>query len=213
MSEQLKFIDKDTDIKSLKKLFYDADIVVNNKPYIAVKIYGYYHSVGGKYVNNDLYIFPRDEEPTYDNLVEFHGEKLGPTYGIRYEPYNYIRNKHNLECFTTGGAMITRNGKDFYFCRKGISEAQYKISVIEGHPLNFNDIDYIENIIGRKVWWRSQPGIITDFIDGQACVIIKPDGIDKFSIPNEFKDDDIPIDDASDIKVEIFSDHIWWFRD
>lgn len=68
-------------------------------------------------------------------------------------------------------------------------------------------------MIGRKVWWRSEPAVITHWIEGQACVILEPDGIDKFAVPAEFVHDEIMNDRERDIKAEIFDDHIWWFRE
>ena len=67
-------------------------------------------------------------------------------------------------------------------------------------------------MIGRKVWWRSEPAIISSWIDGQACVILEPDGIDNFTKPAEFVDDGCMDDGERDIKADIFDKHIWWFR-
>lgn len=108
--------------------------------------------------------------------------------------------------------MITRNGKDFYLCRSGINQALYLIQVIGEHPINFDEYGFAEKMIGRKVWWRSQPAVITRFIgEGQACVILEPDGIRNFKFPEEFKDD-IPYEYDGYIKADIFDEHIWWFR-
>lgn len=59
------------------------------------------------------------------------------------------------------------------------------------------------------------PEIITDSIDdGQACVILEPDGIEKFTTPAEFaeKEGDDYYEDGF-VKAEIFDSHIWWHRD
>jgi hypothetical protein len=211
---KIKLIEKDTDISSLEINKLDWDVVVNNEPFQVVVINDYVHTIGGQHGVNNLWMYPRYEEPTYENLVEYNGKGCGVCWGIKYEPHNYIRCKWGeAECFTAGGATITRNGKDFYFCNHGIDEARVKIKRCEDHPLDLNTIDYKEKMIGRKVWWRSEPAVITYYCDGQACVILKPDGIDKFTTPAEFADegDDYYIDD--DVKAEIFSEHIWWFRE
>ena len=39
---------------------------------------------GGKYGNNDLWAYPRYEEPTYKNLIQFDGDPV--CWGIKYEP-------------------------------------------------------------------------------------------------------------------------------
>lgn len=212
----IKLIDKDTNILELKMSKFDWDVEVYDKPYQVVRIDGYIHSIGWCHRENDLWMYPRNEEPNYKNLIEYKCNGCGVCWGIKYEPYNYIRNKWDEpECFTTGGAMITRNGKDFYFCRRGIDEAEYKIKDLNEHPLNLNGYGFENKIIGRKVWWRSEPAIITHWIgNGQACVILEPDGIDKFTTPAEFVEEegDDYYEDG-DVKIDIFDNHIWWFRD
>jgi hypothetical protein len=211
---EIKLIEKDTDISSLKINKLDWDVVVNNEPFQVVVINDYVHTIGGRHGENNLWMYPRYEEPTYENLVEYDGVGCGVCWGIKYEPHNYIRCKWGeLECFTSGGATITRNGKDFYFCRGGIDEAREKIRKLEDHPLDLNMIDYEKNMIGRKVWWRSEPAVVTHYCDGQACVILEPDGIDKFTIPAEFADEGNDYYEDGNVKAEIFSEHIWWFRE
>ena len=72
--------------------------------------------------------------------------------------------------------------------------------------------DFDKEVIGRKVWWRSEPGVITHYCKGQAAVIIEPDGIERFTKPREYADDDFPIAEDIDVKADIFDKHIWWFR-
>ena len=65
----IRLIEKDT---ILPKLYpYDWDVYINDKPYYVVRIEGFVHTIGGKYGENDLWAYPRDEEPTYKNLIEF----------------------------------------------------------------------------------------------------------------------------------------------
>ena len=74
--------------------------------------------------------------------------------------------------------------------------------------------DYAQRCVGRKVWWRSEPAIIKRFVDGQACVILRPDGISKFTTPAEFyREDGTNYYEDNDVKTSIFDKHIWWFRD
>ena len=73
---------------------------------------------------------------------------------------------------------------------------------------------FAEKMIGRKVWWRSEPAIIKSWIGhGQACVILEPDGIDNFTMPAEFADDEVMTYEDKTVKTSIFDKHIWWFRD
>lgn len=214
--QTIKLVEKSTDISSLKMYKFDWDVEVNGKPYQVVAIEGYVHTIGGPKGLNDLWMYPRDSEPTYDNLVEFSAKGSGVSWGIRYDPSNYIRYKWGeSECFSSGGAMITRNGKDFYFCSRGIKEAELIIESIEEHPISPQFFEFDEKVLGRKVYWRSEPGIVTYYCQGQACVIIAPDTelIDKFTVPAEFADEDPNYYEEGYVKAEIFSEHIWWFRD
>lgn len=212
---ELRLIEENTDISALKMRKYDWDVEVQGIPYQIVAVDGYVHAIGGSRGENNLWMYPRNEEPTYDNLVEYYGSGCGVCWGIKYEPHNYIRTKWDeTECYTSGGAMITRNGKDFYFCPGGIIEAQYLLRDIDEHPLDLNMYGFAEKMIGRKVWWRSEPAIITHWVGhGQACVILKPDGIARFTTPAEYANDDFMTYEERDIKTSIFDKHIYWFRD
>ena len=213
--EDIKLIEKNTNIAKLKMSKMPWDVEVRGEPYQVVRIEGYVHSIGGKWGENNLWMYPRNCNPTYETLIEYHCEGCGVCWGIVYNPHNYTRTKWDeTECFTSNGAMITRNDKDFYFCSGGIDEAKWLIKNLEDHPLELNEYDFDKKMLGRKVWWRSEPAIITRWIGmGQACVILEPDGIDKFTKPKEFANDDYMDDDETYIKADIFDKHIWWFRE
>lgn len=214
----IKLINKDTILSKLYPM--DWDVEINGIPYYVVKIEGYVHTIGGKYGANDLWAYPRDKEPTYETLIEF-GCDNPISWGIRYEPKNYSKCKWDeCEARSGGVVMITRNGKDF--CNVfgkginyGIDKARVMISEFQEHPLDLNMIDFDKKMIGRKVWWRSEPAIVESYISGQACVILEPDGIEAFSVPAEFRneeDADCFYEDG-DVKADILDKHIWWFRD
>lgn len=209
-----KLIDKNTDIKSLNMNKYDWDVVINGRQYYVMRIEGYVHTIGGKYGENDLWAYPRNEEPSYENLIEF-GCENPVCWGIRYEPYNYTKCKWGeCEAKSANGIVITRNGEDF--CDEvfgGLDKAKVMISEFNEHPLGFNEIDFDNKAIGRKVWWRSEPAVITNYINGQACVILKPDGIKGFTVPAEFRDEDPEYYCEGDVKTSVLDKHIWWFRE
>lgn len=216
MGTQIKLISKDTNVSELRMSKMPWDVVVNRVPYQVVRIEGYIHSIGGKWGDNDLWMYPRHTPPTYETLIEYSCPDCGVCWGLKYEPHNYIKTKWDeTECYKSGGAMITRNGEDFYFCRGGIDEAKWIMAQLAEHPLNLNDYGFDEKMIGRKVWWRSEPAIITSWIGhGQACVILEPNGIEKFKTPAEFADEcDLLYYEDGYVKTEIFDKHIWWFRD
>lgn len=209
---EIKLIEKDTEISALKMYKYDWDVTVGkqNIPYQVVNIDGYVHCIGGKWGENSLWCYPRNEIPCYENLVEYDGNG-GADWGLIMKTHNCIKTKWDeRELRSTKTVMITRNGEDFYLTH-GIHHALDLINRINDHPIELNAYGFEKKMIGKKVWWRSQPGVITQWIgNGQACVIIKPDGIEKFETPAEFEND--YYDEDEDIKTSIFDEHIWWFR-
>lgn len=208
----IKLIDRDTDISRLKIRQMGWDTVINGKPYFVVQIVGYVHTIGGKYSNNDLWAYPRDEKPNCKNLVQFEGEPV--CWGINYAPYNYARCRHGeFEATTIGNVFITRNGEKFCDVRGGIERAKCMINDFNEHPINLNEIDFDKKVIGRKVWWRSEPAVVSNYISKQACVILEPDGIKQFTTPAEFADEGCNYYCDGDVKADILDKHIWWFRE
>lgn len=208
----IKLIDRDTDISRLKIRQMGWDTVINGKPYFVVQIAGYVHTIGGKYSNNDLWAYPRDEKPNCKNLVQFEGEPV--CWGINYAPYNYARCRHGeFEATTIGNVFITRNGEKFCDVRGGIERAKCMINDFNEHPINLNEIDFDKKVIGRKVWWRSEPAVVSNYISKQACVTLEPDGIKQFTTPAEFADEGCNYYCDGDVKADILDKHIWWFRE
>lgn len=213
---EIKVIKPDTDISQLKITKLDWDMVINKQPYQVIRIDGYCHCIGGLYGDNNYWCYPLNEEPTYENLVGFNGE--APTLSIKYERNNRYVGKHN-EFDSVGRAVIYRNDKEFYsvggVLEYALPKALAIMATLWEHPLGLAMRDFDKKLIGRKVWYRSEPGIIKRYCDGQGAIIIEPDGIDRFSTPKEYEVDDDWIDeDTESIKVDIFEDgHIWWFRD
>ena len=214
--KEIKLIEKDTIIPKTKPL--DWDLEIKGIPYYVVRLEGFVHTIGGHWGENNLWAYPRDEEPCYENLIEFNSNSA-VLWGIEYKPTHYIKSKWGEIEVRRGSCLrITRNGKlfDELNCNEiyyGIDKARVRISDYNEHPLELNTIDFDKKMEGRKIWWRSQPAKIESFIWGQACVIIVPDGIEKFETPPEFRDDDWMDDENDYIKTHILDEHIWWFRD
>lgn len=209
---EIRLIEKDTDISSLIMKKLDWDVVINGSPYQAVRIKDYIHTIGGHWGDNNIWAYPLGAEPTYENLVEFTGDEP-VCWGVSYKPHLYLTSKWDeTEVRRTSGCEVTRNGRTFCHAY-GIVDALSKIEQFREHPLNLNDRNYYDKAIGRKVWWRSEPAVIEYFCTEQACVILKPDGINKFTIPAEFVNDDMVSYEDDFVKADILDDHIWWFRD
>ena len=216
---EIKLITKE-DIPNLKYHKLNWDVIVGKTPYQVIRVPGFAHCIGGHLDHgdgNDLSAYPLGEEMTIDNLLEFDGEP-GATWGMEYSPTNYCKFKWGEAEIRRGRKLIiTRNGEPFYDGLMTFHQAiaYVKDGLLDEHPLDLNERDFDKKCIGRKVWWRSEPAVITRYIKGQACVILKPDGIEKFTVPAEFAKEDTGcyLDEDKEVKTNIFDKHIWWFRD
>ena len=217
MSE-IRLITKE-DFPNLRYRKLDWDVEVRGVPYQVISVEGFVHCIGGHLDwgdGNNFWAYPLNTEMSYETLVEFNGEP-GACWGLDYATVNNRRTKWDeTEILRGRKLIITRNGKPFYegFITFHQAVAYIMDNVLSEHPLELNARNFDQKCIGRKVWWRSQPAMITDYINGQACVILKPDGIDMFEIPKEFEKSDLSYDeDREEIKTTIFDKHIWWFRE
>ena len=216
MSE-IHLIEKE-DFPNIKYECLDWDVVVKGRPYQVIRVEGFAHCLGGNLDwgdGNNFWAYPLDEEMTFENLLEFDGHP-GARFGIEYSPTNYVKAKWGEAEIRTGRKLvITRNDEPFYdgFMSYHQAIAYVKDGILDEHPLNLNERDFDKKCIGRKVWWRSEPAVITSYIHGQACVILKPDGIDSFTVPAEFAKEDPEYYCDGDVKTTIFDKNIWWFRE
>jgi len=212
----IRLISDTTDLSKLDVSKYDWDVVINKREFYVVRIKDYVHTIGGSRGENDLWAYPRDQQMSVRNLVEFNGEPI--CWGVEAKEVNSIIHKWDESEARMGiFVSITRNGEKFFTfrgCEIGyaLARARVYISEFEEHPLNLFEIGYDQKAVGRKVWWRDQPAIVSRFIHGQACVMLKPDGFPIFNRPNCHKDSQM-FYDQEDIKADILDKHIWWFRD
>lgn len=197
-------INKDSKFKAHK---LNWDLVIGDKLYNVYRIPGFIHCIGGKYGENDYWCCPRNEEPTYENLIEFYGEPV--RWAIETRSNNYITGKWGeTEVRHSYYIIITRNGEPFYefgcsHLSYGLAKAQVLLTEISEHPVYFNEIDYDKKyIIGRKVKFKGEPGIITKYFKDQGAVMIKPD-IEAGTNISKF---------YCEVKEDIFADSINWFR-
>lgn len=215
MMKDIKLITKDSVLPVFKH--FDWDVEIDGIPHYVAHIPGYVHTIGGRYGHNDLWAWPRDKAPTYENLIEFDCDSP-VCWGIVTYVENSVKVKWDeTRASTRSGVTILRNGKRFCHVPGSfdyaISKARAMIVEFQDHPLDLDMINFDEHAVGRKVWWRSEPGIITRYVHGQACVIIEPDGINEFTVPAEFADKDPHYYSDGDVKTFILDKHIWWFRD
>ena len=212
---EFKPLDDDVDYSKLKPL--DWDLEINEYPYHVYHIEGYFHTFGGSFGENDYYCCERGNIPTKDNLIQYNNH-FGPVnWGIvcneksRNEfKWNDTKTRQYIECY------ITRNNKRFYEISGGnfeycLTKARFSLMELQEHPISFNSIYWKNELLNRKVWWRSTPGIITRVLDDGYIIIEKEDN-SFFEIPPEFRKDEYE-EPENNIKTNYLDHHIWWWRD
>ncbi|ARF70665.1 hypothetical protein B7C51_24640 (plasmid) [Paenibacillus larvae subsp. pulvifaciens] len=140
--------------------------------------------------------------------------------GIVIDETNYIKTKWDeTEVGETCNCYITRNGEKFFnvlgntldYC---LNEARSIIYKLEGFPINFFSMDFLNEIENRKIFWKEQPAIITKYLDG-GNVLIKSENPNGFNPPCYLDKEDLEQyeEDRYEVVDFIFSNSIWWFRD
>ena len=150
----------------------------------------------------------------------FSGHRL--IHEVRLREYNYLKTSglSGNEVRRGGQGVIYINGHvcgEFFFrdIMEALLNARDTIQKIHDHPIQLWDKRERDSLVGRKVWWKDEPAIITMFIAEQACVVMEPDGMESFRIPPRELEDDggMEPEDSTSIKDTIFSPHIWWWRE
>lgn len=177
MSE-IKLIKKDTDLSGIYRTKHD--LVMYEKQYDVYKVEGYNHTIRG-YEPINLWACPSDEEPSYENLIQFNGN--APTWGVTFDQTNYMSDSWGeTEVRGSGKCWITRNGEKFYNIggrdmAYALSKAQYfLVRMWEESPLYFNERDWKEQAIGEKIWYDGEPAIIGGFSSENEMKIVSEDG-------------------------------------
>ncbi len=184
------------DIKSLNKLDWDIQSTCNSYLDVAIQDIGsddmpytegdsplmfvdYQVKWQGYMLHRDLepivYICPRGEEPTQENLIEF-------------DPGNWsvweIRCASNVvfrkgDGYSNATAHIYRNGELFDTVggremAYSLIEAQAMIHKLDEpcRPWSYSAIDFEKEIVGLKCKWRGKPCTITSYIKGQNAVML-----------------------------------------
>jgi len=223
---ELKPLSEKDDLSKLEISKVDWDVVVDGKPQQLVRIEDRPHGEGGEYGINEYYIYPFCQEMTVENLTPYWGTRGGVAWGFSFEYKNYFRGGNgfhkNDEIRRGASCWITRNGKKFYEIRGrdheyALAKAQVELVQLMEGPVEVCSRDWEKKLIGGKVWYKGQPGVISRIVDGQGQIFIKPDGIDSFK-PHESDyesdyDKDCWIQDYGDgFSVDFLSSHIGWFR-
>ena len=211
----VNLITETTNIDALNMEFKNWDAEIGGVLYRVVRIKGHVHTVGGRYGACDLWAYPRAEKPTFKNLIQFNA--YNPVaWGLTCKPKNYMC--HDNEARNSSIVTVTRNGAKFMTCaargmNAGIDEARIAISKFTKHPLCLNSIDYDKNAVGRQIYYRGIPAIITRFLKEQASVMIKADAaIATGPLPIYSYEIGVTSNKDNELKVDILDPDIAWYR-
>lgn len=211
----IKLITKDTDINSINIKKLPWDIVVHNIPYYVAHFEGYVHSIGGKWGDNDMWAWPRNMNPTYENLVEFDANTIC-NWGLEYKESYFLKSKWDETSLRqSSGTMIKRNGKDFYFVSGtmdySLAKARTILTKIQEGFLNVFEIGYQKSLDNKLITYKGIPAIIERYIEGQGCVIISYYGPEKY---NEIVQQIWQCEEIDSVKLDVVgydhSDIIWF---
>ena len=212
---EIRLIDQHTDLTKLKleKLGWDATAHGVSKD--LYRIQGYAHATGGYRGVYDIWACPRNSKPTVDNLIAWSGS-YGVRWGFNINPQNYCKYKWANTSFNTNiRVVITRNDLIFdeffaYDMLYAISKVTSKVLQYQEFCVDLNCQDFENEFINRKVFWRDQPATIISYVSEQACVMLKPES--KSFTKSAYFDEEDYFDEDQEVKCEILSEHIWWFR-
>ena len=217
----VNLIKETTNIDALNMELKNWDAEIGGVLYQVVRIKGHVHTVGGRYGACDLWAYPRAEKPTFKNLIQFNA--YNPVaWGLTCKPKNYMC--HENEARNSSIVTVTRNGMKFMTCaargmNAGIDEARIAISKFTKHPLCLNSIDYDKNAVGRQIYYRGIPAIVTRFLKEQASVMIKADheavmkgDYPQATLPIYSYEVGITLNKDGELKVDILDPDVAWYR-
>ena len=162
----------------------------------------------------------RQDNTTYarwpnGGIEAFNGHRV--LIGFTYKPQNYVKESHisGSEVRRGGELIITFNDKPIYgkFCREPERAAIEVIRLLPElleHPARLWKAE--EDLINRKIFYYGVPAVVTDFFGDQGNIMIKAEEGQEF--PHQpWQDDELDDEQYIEVKDDILSKHIWWFRD
>ena len=211
----VNLITETTNIDALNMELKNWDAEISGVPYQVARIKGYVHTIGGRYGACDLWAYPRAEKPSFQNLIQFNA--YNPVaWGLTCKPKNYMC--HENEARNSSIVTVIRNGMKFMTCaargmNAGIDEARIAISKFTKHPLCLNSIDYDKNAVGRQIYYRGIPAIVTRFLKEQASVMIKAENaLVSGPLPIYSYEVGVTLNKDNELKVDILDPDVAWYR-
>ncbi len=157
------------------------------------------------------------------HYVEMHGEPVGfdghrILIGVEITASNYLKDSYysGSEVRKGGSGKITADGEavfEFFTrdTRGALLRAHHLIGELSDHSSGWLMKEERDRLVGRKVFYREVPAIITALVVDQGCVMISTEDGKPFP-PPVYRDAEDEDERESSIKDEVLSPHIWWHR-
>lgn len=146
-----------------------------------------------------------------ERVVGFAGHRILVDIELRTMNYLKTSGMSGDEVRKGGEWRIRLNGQEVYsdFTRdplEALLTIRRKLSLLLDLPVQL----WKESPVGRRIYYRDIPAVITDWIPDQGCVIIEPVGVEVFPKP-PWRSGEQELE--RHVKDDILTPHIWWFRD
>lgn len=161
--------------------------------------------------DNNHYVNMGRREP-----VGFSGHRI--LVSVSLESSNYLKSSgfSGDEVRKGGSGKILADGEvvyEFFFrdIHHALRKADQVITELMEHSSFWMFRDEREKLVGRAIYYREVPAVITSLIVDQGCVMIETADGKPFPRP-VWRDGDDYDDESNRVKVEVTDGNIWWFR-
>lgn len=162
--------------------------------------------------DNNLYV-----EIAPGHAIGFDGHRV--LIDVSIESRNYLKDSHHSgsEIRKSGTCAIKADGVqvyEFFFrdAQWALLEAHRLIGLLGEHSSGWLISEERARMVGRKIFYREIPCIITALVESQGCVMISTESGEPFP-PPVYADADDDDERESTIKDVVTSPHIWWHRE
>lgn len=148
--------------------------------------------------------------------VGFDGHRI--LIDVRITMENYLKESElsGDEVRKGGTCVILADGVEVFefFTRDtcwALLHAHHLISELLEHPSGWLIQEDRGNLVGRKIFYRDVPAVISALVTSQGCLMIRTEDGTPFPRPvwAEFAEID---EGEPEVKIEITDPHVWWFR-
>jgi hypothetical protein len=147
--------------------------------------------------------------------MEFDGHRI--LIGVQIESNNYLKESElsGNEIRKGGSAKILADGVvvfEFFFrdIQWALLHAHGLIGELQEHSSGWLMKRERDKLVGRKVFYREHPVVIESLIVDQGCLILRPES-GMFPKP-VYAEDGGGYEPEREVKIEVNSPHIWWWR-